>query len=135
MSHDEFFEEPLPPELAAMERALRSGPSPADALRDRILAGVGRELAAAKRRQFWRYVAGVAAVMLFAINLSVSAASTTTSRRPGMDSVRQAVLREEIERLQLDIPTDDLVRHGVLLLAAGDELIPMGVPRRGVGMP
>ena len=117
----------FPPDLLAIERSLLGGPLPGSALRERVLGEVGRELRAAERGQFWQYVATVAAVFLIALNLSFSAAAHTPRPRIEPERHTWSALREEVERLDLGIPTDDIVRL-CLLRATTTELLPMGRP-------
>jgi len=114
---------------------LRSGglEHPGEAVRDRVLAAVGRELRAAERKQFWQYVAAVAAVFLIAINLSFSAAANTSRPAIGPDNHKLPALREAIRRLDLDLSEEEVARQCILLIA-GDELLPMGRPPRGTTM-
>lgn len=113
----------LPSDLAKLERALRAGGcEPGPALRERVMASVSKELRRSKRLEFWQYTSTVAASVLLVLNLSFSAA-TTSSRVSRLDRNQITILREQVDQMQLGLSADEIKRQCLLIAAAG-ELVP-----------
>lgn len=98
--------DPLPSDLAALERELatRPGVVPPAGHRDRVLAAVALELDSSRRssRRWW---AGAAAAALVWANLSMSVANDAGWRTdPGPDPAETAAAAVEIHRLLPDLP-------------------------------
>ncbi|MCY3023922.1 MAG: hypothetical protein NTW87_33505 [Planctomycetota bacterium] len=118
----------LPPDLRGLEAILasRPGPDAGGAVRARILAAVHRELAAKERRtrwSFWRFAAGLAALVLLGLNLSSSAVHDTefsVGRTAGAQDDQAAVA--QIRDLLPGCSEEEARRH-VLLLRARARLV------------
>jgi hypothetical protein len=121
----------LPPDLAALEQALRGLCQPGAALRERAMASVREELRGSERAEFWQYAAAVAAVFLVLLNLSVTVAAVSPPT-PGLDRNTVATLRGQLDQMQLGLPADEVNRQ-CLLLWAGEQLVPYGRPRGSAG--
>lgn len=118
-------EHDLPDDLATLERDLasRPRPSPSDDLRRRVLAAVRSELArpaAAPRRRLgtWEFAAAVAAAVLFAMNLSMVAASDTRLDLGGPPPNGTEAAVVALCRLLPEMPEREARRQVVLLKAA-----------------
>lgn len=104
--------DPLPPDLAALERELaaRPGVTPPEGHRGRILVAVSGELDAARRssRRWW---AGAAAAALLWANLSLSVANDTGwAMRSEPDTAATAALAAEVRALLPDLPEREAAR-------------------------
>jgi len=122
----------LPPDLAALERALSGGPLPSPALRGRVTAQVEQGLRRSRQLDFWQYAAAVAAVAVVALNLSLTV-STASPQRPGLGIARekQAAIQRQLENMELPLSPQEIRRQSVLM-AAGAELILVGTPHSSI---
>jgi hypothetical protein len=118
----------LPPDLAALERRLADRPmiEPSPEFGSRVLAA---SRAALHRRPeaalaWWRPWAGVAAAILFGINLSMSvAADTDWHLVPGAEPGQIATTADRLRELAPELPEPEL-RRQALLVRAGAGLTP-----------
>jgi hypothetical protein len=114
----------LPPELRQLESALTSSqPEPSPALRQRVLAAVGRELRSSPAAGVWWLAAGVAAAVLLAINFSISAINDMDFGLGGGIGDDVGTTASQIHALLPDWPQRE-TRRQALLLAAGTCLVP-----------
>lgn len=114
----------LPPDLAAIEQALRGGCQPGQSLRNRTMTRVQEELS--KRQNFWEFASLLAAAVLLMLNFSFSI--TSPSRQvTSMDPDKLASLREQLGQIQPTLSPDE-IRRQCLLLAAGNELVRLATP-------
>jgi hypothetical protein len=131
----------LPPDLAHLERRLAERPRqepPAD-LRQRVLAALGRGCGR-EATGFWRFVAAVAAAVVLAINLSMSAANDTDWRLGGDLAPKQTASADRIREVLPELSEREARRQAVLLRARSFlTLVPCqrtspqrGVPRWGM---
>jgi len=101
----------LPDDLAAVEAALADRPKAAmpALLRGRALTAARNELARSRRLGPWRFAASLAAGVLLALHMMVSATMTTNFTRPiaGNDS---AGLSREIRRIAPELPAGEAER-------------------------
>ena len=96
----------LPSDLARLERALHAGGcEPDPALREKVMASVSEALRRSKRLEFWQYMSALAASVLLALNLSFSAA-TTSSRASRLDHDQITILRGQVGQMQLGLSAD-----------------------------
>jgi hypothetical protein len=116
--------EPLPPELSELEHLLaaRGGPAPDANVKLRVLRAVKSELRSSDswrlwRQHSWRFAAGVAAVVLFWLNLSMFAANHTEwnfNRNDGSHGETLAMARE-IRELLPELTEGEALRQAALL--------------------
>lgn len=104
--------DPLPPDLAALERELAARPGGVftGGHRGRVLAAVGRELDSARRssRRWW---AGAAAAALLWANLSLTVANDTGWRTtPEPEPAETAAAVVEVRALLPDLPEREATR-------------------------
>jgi len=110
----------LPRELMDIERALRaSGVEPDAGLRFAVMSRVRRELADSRRRDFWRYAAGVAAAVLLILNVSLSAVRTGPATLAGGERPQLRAAVEQVRQIGLELPGQEIVRQCVLMSAGG----------------
>ncbi len=121
----------LPPELAMIEKAMSSGPRPSASMRKRVTDRVQMELHRSRRLAFWQYASAVAAVVLLALNFSISVAHMPR-QNPDTDRNTATALREQMGRMQLALSDDEIERQ-YLLLAAGERLVPSATPYGSAG--
>ncbi|MFO0841921.1 MAG: hypothetical protein U0797_05900 [Gemmataceae bacterium] len=128
-------DDPLPPDLAALERDLegRLDAEPPAALRRRVLAALGRELADRPRRLSWRPALAAAAVLLW-INLSMSV--TNNASWPGDEGFEgdRVETARRIRDLVPGLPQSEVNRQA-LLARSSPRLVPTApspyrLPRR-----
>jgi hypothetical protein len=122
----------LPAELAMIEQAMSSGPRPSSSLRKRVTDRVQMELHRTRRLAFWQYASAVAAVVLPALNFSISVAHMPR-QNPDMDRNAATALRDQMGRMQLALSDDEIERQ-CLLLAAGERLAPSATPYGSAGL-
>ena len=128
----------LPPELERLQRELARRPRPAASpeLRDRVMRSVRAELGegaaasagrpeterARRPRSGWlTFAAGLALGVLLWMNLSLSAAQTTSYDRhlpPETASVEPTA--SQIRQLLPDLPEEEALRHALVLQAGSD---------------
>ncbi len=113
-------------DLVMLERTLCGGCQQSPSLRSRVMDKVQEELYRSQRLAFWQYVSAVAALVLLALNLSISVASMPR-QVAGLDRNRVSSLREQISQMQLALSEEDIQQH-CLLLAAGEHLRPLAKP-------
>ena len=111
----------MPPEPCRLERALLASRADPDAeMKSRVMSRVGRELAWSRSRDLLQYVAGVAAAVLLMLNLSLSTARTASPPAPGMEPEQVRAACDEVRRLGVDLPGQEIARQCVLLAAGRD---------------
>src|SRR5262245_26210530 len=111
----------LPPDLADLERRLAKRPriEPPPDLGARVLAA--RRAALGRRRPVgaWRAWAGVAAALLFGINLAMSLASDADWHLlPAAEPAQVAATARRLRELAPDLPESELRRQALLLRAS-----------------
>jgi hypothetical protein len=124
----------LPPDLEELERRLtaRRPTGPPAELRRRVLTAV-RRASGEGEGGFWRYVAGVAAAALLAVNLSMSVANNTDWHlrgTPGPSEAGADRAREVVPEL-----SEREARRQAVLLRARSQLTPGAPPRAPTAAP
>jgi hypothetical protein len=127
-------------ELQAVERALaqRAIEEPSSELRRRVLHDVQVAMLAQRQkterlRDTWQFAAAVATVVLFWMNLSMSATQATDfGFRRGMSAEPTESIETMTQQIQQLAPefTPEEARRQAVLMQAGSNMIPMPGPSR-----
>ena len=129
MNSDEIPED----QVASLEATIRAaGPvGPGPRLRERVVASVASELRRCQRQDRWSFAAGLAAMVLIGLNLSLGA-RTWACGSPRIQEEPVTVSAESAKELAPELTVEE-VRRELVLLKAGSRLLPWSQPRGGAG--